>query len=160
MKFWEWLIKKEVPKEEEVQKIPSETSGYPDIIAELDILDRQYILSRVSIDLCQDSANDGYKDYSGVFTVETANSADDILVDWATGPAHLRNGALNFYSCRDSMKEGMVFSIVFTEARCVSLKEKEEKEEKKKEQTFHCTQLCISPRSLLIGNEKTTNTWK
>lgn len=157
MKFWEWLKKRGAPEKEEVQKNPSGTSAHPDIIAELDILDRQYILNRVSIDLCQDWANDGDKEYPGVFMVETDDTADDILIDWATGLAHLRNGAIHFYSCRDSMKEGMVFSIAFTEARCISL---EEKEEQKKEQIFHCTQLCISPRSLLIRNEKITNTWK
>lgn len=157
MKFWEWFKKKEMFKKEEVQTNSSELSGNPDIIAELDMLDSQYILSKVSIDLCQDLANDGFKEYAGIFTVETADVADNILIDWAASPIRLRNGALHFYSCRDSMKEGMVFSIVFTEARCVGLKEKEEK---KKEQTFHRTQICISPRSLLIGNEKITNTWK
>lgn len=157
MKFWEWFKKYSTPKQDEEQEAFSQASCEPDIIAELDLIDRQYILKEVFVDLCQDANTDEQSDYPGVMLVKTEDAADDRIIDWSTGPKRLRDGAVHFYSCRNSLKDGMVFSIAFTDARCISM---EEKIIQGKKGIAHLTEICFSPRSILIGNERKTNTWK
>ena len=147
MKFWEWFKKYSTPKEKEEHDDFSQASCEPDIIAELDLIDRQYILKEVYIDLCQDANADEQSEYPGVMLVKTDDAADDRIIDWSTAPKRLRN----------SLKVGVVFSIAFTDARCISV---EEKITQGKKGIAHLTEICFSPRSIFIGNERKTNTWK
>lgn len=160
MKFWERFFgnkKKEIDEREGPESSPLDISGYPDIIAELDLVERQYILNEVSVNLCQDLMPDDEgsgNSYPGVINITMSEEADNLCVDWCTGPTRLHSGAVHFYSVRNSLKVGLIYSIVFTDARCVAL------QGELKGQTAARTELCISPRSILIGNEEWKNKWK
>lgn len=161
MKFWDFFFgskKKGQEERDESEKSPLDLSGYPDIIAELDLAERQYILNEVSLNLCQDSIQEDEESehsYTGIINITMEEEADNMCVDWCAGPMRLHSGALHFYSVRNSLKVGLIYSIVFTDARCVTLQEEREGQE-----AAPRTQLCISPHSILIGNEAWNNKWK
>lgn len=157
MKFWDWFKKHSTPKEKEPQETFSQIYAEPDIIAELDLIDFQYILKEASVVLYQDTNFDEQSEHPGIIRAEMKEAADDMLVDWASGPKRLRDGAIHFYSCHDSLKVGMVFSIAFTDARCISLEEKATQREK---ETIRITKICFSPHSISIENERKTNLWR
>lgn len=161
MKFWELFFKsnrKEQSEREVSEESSPDLSGYPDIIAELDLGGHQYIVNEVSINLCQDlmsQEDESEQFYGGVINITMQQEADNTCVDWCAAPTRLNDGALHFYSVRNSMKVGMLYSIAFMDARCVSL------EGGREEKTpTPLTKLCISPRSILIGSEEWKNKWK
>lgn len=161
MKFWELFFKdkKKEQSEREVSVVSSpDLTGYPDIIAELDLGEHQYILNEVSVNLCQDlmSQEDESKQfYGGVINITMQHEADNTCVDWCAGPTRIHDGALHFYSVRNSIKVGMLYSIAFTDARCIILEGGREEKA-----PTPLTKLCISPRSILIGSEEWKNKWK
>lgn len=163
MKFWELFFKSK-KKEQSTREVSEESSpdltGYPDLIAELDLGEHQYILNEVSVNLCQDLMSQGDEEeskqcYEGVINITMRQEADRMCVDWCAAPNRLHDGALHFYSVRNSLKLGMLYSIAFTDARCVILEGGREEKA-----PTPLTRLCISPRSILIGSEEWKNKWK
>ena len=156
MRFWEWftnlyLADRREEKESNDEVLPV----YPDMIVELEVADRQYIIDEFKISFYRniDKADPNDIMRRGTIMIEMNGAPDTLCMNWSVSSLRRYDGALFFYSCKDCLKTGMTYSIVFTGASCVGL-------ERHREGATESTRMYIAPESVLIGNEKWDSYWK